>query len=143
MQRQRALHWTRIAAWLALALGLASIVAGGRVLFDPAAHEAAGRIVPFVLVFNFLAGFSYVVAALGLTRNKRWAALLAVAIAACTAAVGLLFALHVSRGGAYEARTAVALSVRTLFWTLLAWLSCRAIGCRTRARPADPQGQAG
>lgn len=124
-------------AWVALVFGIVSIGAGGRVWLYPLAREAAGHVVPFVLGFNLIAGFAYVVAGLGLTRDKLWAARLAVAIAACTAAVGLLFALHVSRGGAYEVRTAVALSVRTLFWTLTAWLACHAIGCRARGLPDD------
>ena len=42
---------------------------------DPgAARQAAGHYVPFVLWFNFLAGFAYIVAGVGLWMRRRWAA---------------------------------------------------------------------
>ena len=65
----------RAAAVVALLFGVLTIVSGGRTLFGgEAVRQAAGAIVPFVLWFNFAAGFAYVVAGLGLwgrRRNKR------------------------------------------------------------------------
>ncbi len=52
---------------VAVAFGLLTIKEGGTILFGgEAARAAAGNYVPFVLWFNFLAGFAYVVAGIGL-----------------------------------------------------------------------------
>ena len=50
-------------------------------LGGPAERAAAGNIVPFVLWFNFIAGFAYVIAGCGLFLWKHWAAVLSAAIA--------------------------------------------------------------
>lgn len=110
-----------IVGGLAVAFGLATIVEGGHVLFGgPAARAAAGQVVPFVLAFNVAAGFAYVVAGIATLARQRWAVGLARAIAAATLVVFAAFALHVLRGGAYEARTVVAMSLRSLFWVVQA-----------------------
>ena len=58
--------WAAVTALVALAFGALTVFSGGRVLFGPeAARAAAGNYVPFVLWFNFLAGFAYVVAGAG------------------------------------------------------------------------------
>jgi len=55
--------WLRLAAVVAVAFGLLTIKEGGTILFgDEAARAAAGNYVPFVLWFNFMAGFAYVIA---------------------------------------------------------------------------------
>ena len=51
-----------VAAIIAIAFGLLTLVSGGRALFGGA---DMGAVVPFVLWFNFLAGFAYVAAGLG------------------------------------------------------------------------------
>ncbi len=57
---------------VAIGFGLLTIKEGGTVLFgDEVASAAAGSYVPFVLWFNFLAGFSYAVAGAGLWRGHR------------------------------------------------------------------------
>lgn len=57
----------RAAAIIAILFGLLSLLASGSVPFGgPAVAEMAGRAVPFVLWFNFLAGFGYVAAGGGL-----------------------------------------------------------------------------
>lgn len=59
--------WLRAIALAAIAFGLLTIKAGGTVLFgDDADRAAAGNYMPFVLWFNFLAGFAYVLAGAGL-----------------------------------------------------------------------------
>jgi hypothetical protein len=122
-------------ALLAGVFGIATIVSGARVLFGPeVARAAAGRVVPFVLRFNFLAGFAYVVAAAGLASGRRWAALLAAAVAAATALVFAAFGVHVLQGGAYEPRTAVAMSLRTGVWVAVAAAACRRLGCLARSQ---------
>ncbi len=107
--------WIRLMSLLAIGFGLLTLGEGGAVLFvDGAARQAAGHYVPFVLWFNFLAGFAYVVAGVGLWLRRRWAAWLALAIALTTALVFLAFGLHVAQGGAWAHRTPVAMTARTL-----------------------------
>lgn len=104
-------------AVVAVVFGLLSIISGGRVLFGGA---DMGAVVPFVLWFNFLAGFAYVAAGCGLWVQARWATGLAVAIALATAAVFAGFLWHVSTGKAYEARTMGALILRLAVWIAIA-----------------------
>lgn len=118
--------WIRGAALLAVGFGLLTIREGGAVLFgDEAARAAVGQYVPFVVGFNFVAGFGYVLAGIGLWMQQRWAAWLAVAIAVATAAVFVAFGVHAYTGGAYEWRTAVAMTLRTAVWVALALLAWR------------------
>ena len=111
---------------VAVGFGLLTIKEGGTILFgDATARAAAGNYVPFVLWFNFLAGFAYVIAGIGLWRQQRWAAWLAAAIAVATALMFAAFGAHVASGGAYEQRTVIAMSLRTLVWTAIAVLAYR------------------
>jgi len=125
--------WLRLAAVVAVAFGLLTIKEGGTILFgDEAARAAAGNYVPFVLWFNFMAGFAYVIAGAGLWMRQRWAAWLAVAIVAATALAFAAFGAHVVSGGAYEQRTLIAMSLRTLVWAAIAAIAWR----RLLRRPA-------
>lgn len=120
--------WLIAAALLAIVFGLVTIRAGGRVLAgNPAALAEAGHYVPFVLWFNFLAGFAYVLAGVGLWLRRRWAVVLAAMIAAATVAVFAAFGLHIAMGGAWEARTMAAMPLRSVVWIALAWLAARRI----------------
>ena len=79
-------RWMRATSLVAVAFGLLTLKEGGTVLFGgPQARAAAGQVVPFVLWFNFAAGFAYVAAGVGLWMQRRWALWLAVVIAASTA----------------------------------------------------------
>ena len=120
-ERSRRSPWIWAISFVAISFGLLTIRAGDTVLFgSAAARSAAGHYVPFVLCFNFLAGFAYVIAGVGLWLERRWAAWLAVVVAAATALVFAAFGVHVLAGGAYELRTVVAMSLRTLVWTAIA-----------------------
>ena len=111
---------------VAVIFGLLTIKEGGAVLFgDEAARAAAGNYVPFVLWFNFVAGFAYVVAGAGLWLQQRWAVWLAVAIAAATALTFAAFGAHVYSGEAYEQRTVIAMSLRTLVCATIAAIAWR------------------
>ena len=80
--------WAAVTALVALAFGALTVFSGGHVLFGPeSARAAAGNYVPFMLLFNFLAGFAYVAAGVGLWRGRRWAVWLALGIAAATSLV--------------------------------------------------------
>ncbi len=123
----------RAAAIVAAAFGVATIRAGGSVLFGDGA-QAAGNVVGFVLWFNFLAGFAYVAAGVGLWLRRRWSAQLALAIAAGTALVFGAFGVHVAAGGAFEARTAWAMALRSVVWILITLSAFGAIKREDSAR---------
>ncbi len=126
----------RAAAIVAVVFGLATMRAGGSVLFGEGA-QAAGRVVGFVLWFNFLASFAYVAAGMALWLRRRWGALLAMLIAAGTLLVFAAFGVHVAAGGAFEVRTAWAMTLRSAVWVLIAVLALKATG-RRDAAPASP-----
>lgn len=115
-----------VMALLAVAFGLLTIKEGGSVLLgDAQARAAAGAYVPFVLWFNFLAGFAYVLAGVGFWLQRRWAAVLAVGIAGGTALTFAALGLHIVLGGAFEMRTVAAMALRSTVWLLLAWAARR------------------
>lgn len=125
MKSEGILKWLAIAATI---FGVLTVFSGGRALFGGMeARAELGNIVPFVLWFNFLAGFAYVVAGLALLLASRWAAPLALLLAVSTALVFLAFAVHIVAGGAFEARTVGALSLRSLFWIAVALVALRAM----------------
>ena len=84
-----------------------------------------GAVVPFVLWFNFVAGFAYVLAGIGLLRGAGWAPLLSLAIATATVAVFAAFLWHVGAGGAWEARTMGAMILRSAIWIAIAAFAFR------------------
>lgn len=119
---------------LAIVFGLATLASGGRALFGGAeARAAVGAAVPFVLWFNFLAGFAYLGAGAGLILGLRWAAPLSAAVAFATLAVFLAFGLHVAAGGAYEMRTVAAMTLRTGLWAAIAFAAFRLLPARAAA----------
>ena len=124
MKSGRILEWLAIAA---IAFGVLTVLSGGRALFSGMeARAELGNIVPFVLWFNFLAGFVYVLAGATLLLAKPRAAPLALFLAVSTILVFLAFAVHIAAGGAFEARTAGAMSLRSLFWIAVAFVALRA-----------------
>ena len=132
-------RWAAILAMVATIFGTVTIIVGGKTLFGGAEERtAAGNIVPFVLLFNFLAGFAYVIAGIGLFLWKRWAAQLSAAIAAATIAVFIAFGVHIFLGGAFESRTVGAMIIRSAIWIVIAASTCRTLGCfqRDKSSPA-------
>ena len=118
--------WVRVAGIIGALFGLMTIREGGAVLFvDGPARVAAGDYVPFVLWFNFLAGFAYVVAGVGLVFRQTWAARVAIGIAFATLGVFVAFGAHVVGGGAFEMRTVVAMTLRSVIWCSIAAISWR------------------
>ena len=122
--RARKLARFRVLGGIAGVFGIATLSASGSVLFGPdRARALAGDIVPFVVWFNFLAGFAYLAAAVGLWRARGWGYWLAIVIALATAATGLAFGYVAFSGAAVEPRTGMALAFRFAVWTALAALS--------------------
>lgn len=115
-----------IVSIVAVVFGLATIRAGGLVLIgNEAARQSAGDYVPFVLWFNFLAGFLYVAAGIGLWLRRRWAVWLAAVIAAGTLVVYASFGIHIANGGLWERRTLAALTLRSTVWVVIAAIAWR------------------
>ncbi|MCW9012737.1 MAG: hypothetical protein OQL06_03065 [Gammaproteobacteria bacterium] len=106
---------------LAGIFGLLTIKSGGSVLFfDGEARQAAGHFVPFVLWFNFSAGFVYVIAGIALWLMRPWSAWLSLFLAAATLIIFAAFGLHILNGGEYETRTVMAMTLRSGVWIAIA-----------------------
>ena len=126
-------RWVAILALVAIVFGIVTIIVGGKTLFGGTeVRTAAGNIVPFVLWFNFAAGFAYVMTGAGLLLWKRWAARLSAAIAAATIVVFIAFGIHIFLSGAFEARTVGAMIIRSAVWILISISTCRTLGCFQR-----------
>jgi len=115
-----------IAAAIAIVFGLATIKSGGEVLFGGTIYQkAAGHYLLFVVWFNFLAGFIYLVAGVGIWMRLRWAVWLSLLIAIATIIVFAILGVHILNGGAYETRTVAAMSLRSIVWISLFVFSYR------------------
>ena len=131
-------RWAAVLALVAIIFGIVTIIVGGKTLFGGADERAAaGNIIPFVLWFNFVAGFAYVIAGFGLFLWKRWAAQLSAAIAVATIAVFIALGVHIFLGGMFEARTVGAMIIRSAVWIVIAATACRAFTCFRRGT-SDP-----
>lgn len=122
---EAAAHQRGITVWLialvAVGFGFMTLKGGGAVLFgDEAARIAAGNYVPLLLWFNFLSGFVYIAAGVGLWLQQRWAVRLSMVLAAAIALALVAFGLYILSGGAYEQRTVIAMSARLGVWVVIA-----------------------
>jgi hypothetical protein len=125
MYANRIVNWVAIAA---IVFGIVTVMTGGRALFGSLESRADfGNVVPFVLWFNFLAGFVYIVAGVGLLLCRHWAVYTSLFVAVSTILVFVAFGVHVIGGGAFERRTVFALTIRSLFWIAVSIVSIRAM----------------
>jgi len=125
MNANRMVNWMAIAA---IVFGVVTVLTGSRALFGGLESRADfGNVVPFVLWFNFLAGFVYIVAGTGLLLCRRWAVYASLFVAVSTILVFVAFGVHVIGGGAFEMRTIGALTIRSLFWIAVTMVSLRAM----------------
>jgi hypothetical protein len=123
-------RWASIAAAVAVAFGVLTLISGGTALFGgEAARVAVGKAVPFVLWFNFLSGFVYVLAGVGLFLWTPWGAQLSALLAIAILVVFAAFGWHVAWGGAFEMRTVAAMTLRSALWLAIAIAACRAFHC--------------
>jgi len=118
-----------IAGAAAIAFGLLTLISGGSALFGAV---DMGAVVPFVLWFNFLAGFAYVIGGLLLMTGHRLALPAALTILIATATVFAVFGWRVFAGDAFEMRTVGAMTLRTLFWAAMVWVAMKARGRKSR-----------
>lgn len=113
----------RVVAVVAGLFGALTLVSGGKVLFGPQeARAAAGAYMPFVVWFNFLAGFAYIVAAWGIWRGAAFSRPLAAGIAVLTLIVFAIFGIKAMTGTPFEMRTVGAMTLRSGFWLAVAWM---------------------
>ena len=125
MNSNRIVNWMAIGA---IVFGVVTVSTGGRALFGSFGSRADfGNAVPFVLRFNFLAGFVYIVAGAGLLLRRRWAVYTSLFVAVSTILVFAAFGVHVIGGGTFERRTIGAMTIRSLFWIVVTIVSIRAM----------------
>lgn len=118
----------RIVSLIAIAFGLLTLKSGGEVLFiNGVGREAAGNYVPYVLWSNFIIGFLYIIAGIGIWLQKRWAVWLALFILAATLTVFSIFGVHIFQGGLFEQRTVGAMSLRSIVWLVISIFAYRKI----------------
>ena len=108
-------------ALVAIIFGALTIKSAYLVLFTTGTfHQEAGNYLPAIVWFNGIAGIFYLIAGLGLWKQRRWSLWLAATIALATLIVFALFGLHVNDGGLYEQRTVGAMTVRSGVWVIIA-----------------------
>lgn len=116
--------WLWPIIFIAFVFGALTIKSGGAVIFfDGPARLAAGNYVNFVVWFNFIAGFLYILAGSGFLFNKKWTSKLSITIAAATLLVFAAFGIHILMGGSYEMRTIMAMILRSAIWTSFAFVA--------------------
>lgn len=123
--------WFSIFSVLAILFGIATIKGGGSALFTETGRKSAGNYVAFVLWFNFLAGFAYILAGIAMYKLKTCTRRLVPVIAVATSIVFILFGFHIFNGGPFEMRTVAAMAVRSSFWIFIAVAVLRSKALKT------------
>lgn len=116
---------TSIVTWImslvAIIFGLITIKSGGTTLFVEETRVAAGDVVLFVLWINFILGFAYIAAGIGLLMGKTWAKNLSLAIAGITLITYAAFGFSIALGSVYKIKTVKVMAVRSLIWVAIAY----------------------
>ena len=113
----------RLTALVAVLFGLATIVAGGRILLGLA--DAGYEVVRPVLLFNSGMGVVYLIAAVLILRDVERGRLLAVGIAVVNVAVLLAIVMRRASGGMVADETLVAMTLRAGVWVAIAAVLAR------------------
>lgn len=92
---------------------------------DGIAREQAGNYVPFILWFNFLSGFAYILSGIGLIMQKAWAVQLAILIVLATLIAFAILGVMILQGVAFEARTVAAMTLRSTVWAIISLVAYR------------------
>lgn len=109
-----------IAGIVSALFGLATIFAGGSVIFDLfGMRQEQGNYVLFVVWANFICGFLYLFAAYGFFKTRKWTSkLLQYALYILIITFAGLF-IWIVTGHLYETRTIAAMSFRLLVTLIL------------------------
>jgi len=124
MLRPRSMRILRLAlVFVALFFGLATLVAGARVL---AGSDPGYVVFEPLLVYNFAMGFAYIAAGVVAWRSLGWGRRAALAIFVLNLAVLAAIAWLYSNGGAVAVESVRAMILRTTVWLALflgfAWI---------------------
>lgn len=118
--------WKKILGLIAVLFAALTLFKSGQVIFGPqSARDAVGDFVPFVVQFNFVAGFLYLLAGIGIFLGRGWALGLSALIAVATLITTAFFARHLVTGGSYEMQTVGALGIRSTFWIVVTFVLWR------------------
>ncbi len=107
----------RVLGIAAILFGIMTLKSGGATLFiDGATREASGNFVPFVVWSNFLMGFTYIIAGIGIWLNQNWTKVLTIGIVTVTVLTFIVFGIHIWMDGVFEIKTVKVMTIRSLFW---------------------------
>ncbi len=112
---------TWIMSFVAIIFGFMTLRSGFTTLFVAETRAAAGDVVLFVLWINFIMGFAYIAAGMGIFMGKAWAKYLALAIAGITLLTYAAFGINILLGGIWQLKTVKAMAVRSLIWLGIAY----------------------
>ena len=110
--------WLKAGGVFVFVFGLVTLLQGGKLLFSDSVEWPAG-VVPFVLIFNFCAGFLYLLAGVGLFKTALWSRKLVFFLAVSNLLVFAALFFHIYSGGEYMTRTLAAMTLRSLVWIAL------------------------
>jgi hypothetical protein len=120
-----ATSWTRCAAAVVGAVfGGLAVVAGTRVLTG--LDTPAYTVLPWLVVYNVVAGAVGVVIGIGVWQRRGWAATAAMALAGGHGAVLVGLAVQRAVGGEVANDSLVAMTLRVIVWSGVAWIAQRA-----------------
>lgn len=108
-------------SFVAIIFGFMTLRSGFTTLFVAETRAAAGDVVLFVLWINFIMGFAYIAAGMGIFMGKAWAKYLALAIAGITLLTYAAFGINILLGGIWQLKTVKAMAVRSLIWLGIAY----------------------
>lgn len=114
----------RLAGTAGVAVGLASVIAGARVLLG--FSQPAYTVIPLLVLYNVAMGAVALLAGTGLWGNRAWAPKLAGVIALCHLAVLGLLLLAKFMGESIAAESVGAMTFRSAAWSAIALLARRA-----------------
>ena len=116
---------TWVVSLVAIIFGFMTLRSGGTTLFVPEVRAATGNAVYFVLWINFILGFAYIAAGVGLFLGKAWGKNLSLAIASITLLSYAAFGIHIAMGGLFMAKTVKAMAIRSLVWVSIAFYAVK------------------
>ncbi len=114
---------TWIISLVAIIFGFMTLRSGFTTLFVAETRAAAGDVVVFVLWINFILGFAYIAAGVGIFMGKIWAKYLSLSIAGITVLTYAAFGVNIMLGGVWKMKTVKAMAVRSLIWLGIAYHS--------------------